>query len=88
MDLQNKYLFLGNNKGYLQVFELIDENLNNILLKRKLELNLDLNLKITDIKFTARNEILLSLTNGSIAVFIHEEEFPECILILFIFSYY
>lgn len=88
MDLQNKYLFLGNNKGYLQVFELIDENLNNILLKRKLELNLDLNLKITDIKFTARNEILLSLTNGSIAVFIHEEEFPECKFISFIFSYY
>ena len=78
IDLANKYLFLGNSKGYLQVFELLDEDVNNICLSRKFDINLDINLKITGVKFTLRNELLISLSNGSIAVYSHEEEFPEC----------
>jgi len=79
IDLSNKYLFLGNSKGYLQVYEIIDEDINHINLSRKFDLNLDYTLKITGVSFTNKNEILISLSNGSIAVFSHEEEFPECI---------
>jgi hypothetical protein len=78
IDLTNKYLFLGNAKGYLQIFELIDEDINNINLIRKFDINLDFTLKITGVAFTNKNELLISLSNGSIAVFSHEEEFPEC----------
>lgn len=74
----NRYLFLGNSKGYLQVFELIDEDPKNINLIRKCDINLDNNLRITTVAFTIRNELLISLSNGSIAVFSHEEENPEC----------
>lgn len=83
IDLQNKYLFLANNKGYLQIFEYQDEDINNITLTRKLDLSLDINLKITGVKFTGKNEILISLSNGSVAVFSHEEENPECKLYLY-----
>lgn len=79
VDLSCKYIFLGNSKGYLQVFELLDEDLSNINLERKFEINLDSNLKILGVKLTHKNEILISLSNGSIAVFSHEEECPECI---------
>jgi hypothetical protein len=70
---------LGNSKGFLQVYEIIDENVNHINLARKFDLNLDNTLKITGVSFTKKNEILVSLSNGSIAVFSHEEEYPECI---------
>ncbi len=70
---------MGNSKGFLQVYEIIDENVNHINLARKFDLNLDNTLKITGVSFTKKNEILVSLSNGSIAVFSHEEEYPECI---------
>lgn len=79
--MANRYLFLGNSKGYLQVFELMDEDANNINLIRKFDINLNNNLKITSVAFTIRNELLISLSNGSIAVFSHEEEYPECIIL-------
>lgn len=77
-DVDNRYLFLGNKNGTLQIFELNEEDKDNILLQKKLEINLDPSLKITSTKFTLRNEILISLSNGSIAVYSHEEENPEC----------
>lgn len=77
-DVDNRYLFLGNKNGTLQIFELNEEDNDNILLQKKLEINLDPSLKITSTKFTLRNEILISLSNGSIAVYSHEEENPEC----------
>jgi len=60
------------------IFELNETDKDNILLSKKLELNMDPSLKITGVKFTLRNEILISLSNGSIAVYSHEEENPEC----------
>ena len=77
-DVINRYLFLGNKNGTVNIFELNEEDENNILLLKKIELNLDPTLKITSVKFTLRNEILISLSNGSIAVYSHEEENPEC----------
>ena len=68
IDLANKYLFLANNKGYLQVFELFDEDVNNICLQRKFDINLDYSLKITGVKFTYKNELLISLSNGFLNV--------------------
>lgn len=78
IDLANKYLFLGNAEGYLQIFEILDEDVNNINLQRKFDINLDYTLKIMGVAFTHKNELLIALSNGSVAVFSHEEEFPEC----------
>ena len=76
--MENRYLFLGNKNGTLQIFELNEEEKDNTLLTKKIEINLDPSLKITKVQFTLRNEILISLSNGSIAVYSHEEENPEC----------
>jgi len=78
IDLENKYLFLGNAKGYLQIFELIDEDINNINLLRRFDINIDSTLKIVEVAYTNKSEVLIALSNGSVAVFSHEEDFPEC----------
>ena len=60
------------------IFELNEEDRNNLSLIKKIELNLDSSIKIKSVKFTLRNEILISLSNGSIAVYSHDDEYPEC----------
>jgi hypothetical protein len=82
VDLDKNMLFIGNKNGLLYHFEYSDylTRTDNINIKKKLELNLE-GVKITAIKHNQKNEIMIALGNGSVAVYTHDTENPECIYI-------
>jgi hypothetical protein len=80
-------LLVGNKHGLAICFYLenYDEKIipqyqlmSNIVFKKKFEIKSDNNLKISGIKLNSKNEILISLSNGAIAVYSHENVNPEC----------
>ena len=52
--------------------------MSNINFKQKFEIKIDPSIKITDVKMNNKSEILVSLSNGSIAIYSHEQNCPEC----------
>jgi hypothetical protein len=87
-NLDRNILLIGNKTGIVISYELDNYNYSekilnagtiSINMKKKLEIKTDPNLKITAMKVTGKNEILISLSNGSIAIYSHETENPECI---------
>ncbi len=81
-------LFIGNQNGHVISFKLenYDEKIipqyhlmSNIVFNKTLEIKTDQNLKITGIILTSKNEILISFANGAVAIYSHEETYPECI---------
>jgi len=87
VDLNRNILCIGNKFGIAVVYEIENynekiipqyENMSNINIKRSFEIKLDTNLKITDIKVNNKKEIIISLSNGSIAIYSHREDYPEC----------
>ncbi len=79
VDLENSIFFIGNRYGKVYYFEYSDylSRSDNINIRKKLELDLD-GIKVTAIKYNNKNEIILALGNGSIAVYSHDTENPEC----------
>lgn len=53
-------------------------NTSSIVIRKKDELKLDSNLKINGLKSTLKNELIVLLSNGSIAIYAREKENPEC----------
>jgi hypothetical protein len=79
VDLDKSVFFVGNKYGKVYYFEYSDylTRSDNVNITKKLELNVD-GIKITAIKYNHKNEIILALGNGSIAVYTHDSEHPEC----------
>ncbi len=86
---------IGNKNGVVISYDLENynekiipqyQNMSNINIKKKLEIKTDPNIKIMGIKINHKKEILICLSNGSIAIYSHEENYPECINNLFMFS--
>lgn len=58
------------------------QNMSNINVKKKLEIKTGPHLKVTSIKFTSKNEIIISFSNGGVAIYSHEATYPECKIII------
>jgi hypothetical protein len=80
VDFERKFLFIGNKAGMVQFYEFYDgdsfKKTSNFELDKKLEIKVGH--KITCIKYTQKKEILIGLGNGSIAIYSHEANNPEC----------
>lgn len=84
VNFAKQYLFIGNKQGCVTTYQLENYNeklfsCSNILIKKTLEIKTDPNLRITAVKLSNKNELLIALSNGSIAVYSHDEKYPECI---------
>lgn len=80
-------LLVGNKNGCVICFYLenYDEKIipqyqlmSNINLKKKFDIKSCNNLKVSGIKLNSKNEILISFSNGALAVYSHENVNPEC----------
>ncbi len=54
------------------------ELMSNIRIKNYLEIKHDSKVKINAIELTGKKEILIAMSNGSVAVYSHETDNPEC----------
>jgi hypothetical protein len=93
-DKEKNILFIGSQNGQVISYKLenYDEKIipqyslmSNITFNKTLEIKTDANLKITCIRLNSKNEILLSLSNGAVAIYSHEEKYPECNKIFYYF---
>jgi hypothetical protein len=79
--------FIGNKSGVVHGYKLENYNekiipqyelMSNIKIKQYLEIKSDSNVKINAIFLTGKKEILIAFSNGSVAVYSHETDNPEC----------
>ncbi len=91
LNLDHNIFIVGNKSGTVLCYQLDDydektvpqyQNMSNIDFKKKLEIKTNPNLKVNCVKYTAKNELLVGLSNGSVAVYSHDKSNPECIYML------
>jgi len=47
-------------------------------MKKLLEIKTNSKLKINALKYTSKKELLVGMSNGSVAVYSHDKVYPEC----------
>lgn len=86
-DNEKNILFVGSQNGQLISYKLenYDEKIipqyslmSSITFNKTIDIKTDTNLKITGIRLNSKNEILIGFSNGALAVYSHEEKYPEC----------
>ena len=79
LNLDKNFIFLGNTEGRIVFFEFNDEDINNITMKKRLDINSEFKFKVTKINYQiTKNYIIASFSNGSTAIYSHDDENPEC----------
>ena len=80
-------LFIGNKSGTIVYYRLDNYNekiipqnevMSNIKIKKYLEFNSDSKVRVISIKLTGKKEIIVGFSNGSVGIYSHERENPEC----------
>ena len=86
-DVDKNILLVGNKSGIVISYELENynekiipqyQNLSNITMKKVLEIKTHSSIKIQALKYTNKNELLVGMSNGSVAVYSHDKTYPEC----------
>lgn len=83
IDLERYFFFIGTKTGSVHFYEYSDEDLTNIVINKKYEIKTEKTVSVTDIKYTQKREILIGLSNGSVAVYYHDDNYPECNLFIY-----
>lgn len=52
--------------------------MSNIKIKKYLEFSSDSKIRVVSIKLSNKKEIIVGFSNGSVGVYSHERENPEC----------
>ena len=82
LNLDKNFIFIGDQSGRLNFLDFNDEDINNISISKRLEFETESKLRITKINYKiSKNYLIVSFSNGSTAVYAHNEEYPECIII-------
>ena len=82
LNLDKNFIFLGNSEGTIVFYDFNDEDLNNITMNKRFKIKSELKFKVTKINYNiSKNYLYVSFSNGSTAIYAHDEAFPECILI-------
>ena len=85
-DLNKNILLAGNKNGIIICYELDNynekiipqnQNLSNIVMKKIHEIKTNKSLKIFALKYTCKKELLVGMSNGSIAVYSHDKIYPD-----------
>jgi hypothetical protein len=80
VDFDRRYLFVGNKTGVVHFYEYYDgdsfKKTSNFELDKKFEIKVGH--KIVAIKYNQKKEIMIALGNGSVAIYSHELNYPEC----------
>lgn len=86
-DFDKNNLLVGNKSGIVICYELENynekiipqyQNMSNINMKKILEIKTHPSIKIQSIMYTNKNELLIGMSNGSVAVYSHDKTYPEC----------
>ena len=84
INIDKNFIFIGNQNGAVSFFDFNDEDINNISMSKRLEIDTESKLRITKINYKiSKNYLIVSFSNGSTAVYAHNEEYPECIIIAY-----
>lgn len=79
LNLDKNFIFLGNNEGRILFYDFNDEDINNITFNKRFEITSEQKLKVTKINYNVnKNYLIVSFSNGSTAIYAHDEEYPEC----------
>jgi hypothetical protein len=80
LNLDKNFIFLGSGDGRVVFYEFNDEDINNITLTKRLDIQSEDKLRITKINYKImKNYLIVSFSNGSTAIYAHDDEYPECI---------
>jgi hypothetical protein len=91
-DQDKNLFFVGTKNGIIVTYELEHYNekiiqqyqtLSNITFKKTLEIKTESNMIVTCVKYTNKHELLVSFSNGAIAVYSHDLTNPECMYIIY-----
>jgi len=79
LNLDKNFIFLGNSEGRVIFYDFNDEEINNITLNKRLDIQTEQKLRVTKINYNInKNFLIISFSNGSTAIYAHDEEYPEC----------